>query len=180
MITIPRPMRVRGTHPRHLGHRAGPLGGQVYSRRQLNAQVGLSGRGLRRDCHPSQPAQTFAFPMAAAGGGPRDGRDRRKSASFRRCRPGIRNRWRDAHRPVSRAVGGAILTISYISILMMGGEGLTPPPISRSSTPMTSPTRLDPHFPVLYRNARGRVAHECSSDRSPAESSRRRHRRYIA
>jgi glycine cleavage system protein P-like pyridoxal-binding family len=24
--------------------------------------------------------------------------------------------------------------------------------------------RLDPHFPVLYRNAHGRVAHECIVD----------------
>ena len=42
--------------------------------------------------------------------------------------------------PVSAAPSGSasILTISYIYILMMGGDGLSTRPKSRSSTPITS------------------------------------------
>src|SRR6201999_1627303 len=58
----------------------------------------------------------------------------------------------------------SILTISYIYILMMGGEGLTRATEIAILNANYIAARLQPHFPVLYRNARGRVAHECIVD----------------
>src|SRR5258708_34508409 len=68
--------------------------------------------------------------------------------------------------PVSAAPFGsaAILTISYIYMLMMGGEGLTRATEIAILNANYIATRLDAHFPVLYRNAKGRVAHECIVD----------------
>ena len=68
--------------------------------------------------------------------------------------------------PVSAAPFGSasILTISYIYILMMGGEGLTRATEIAILNANYIANRLDPHFPVLYRNAKGRVAHECIVD----------------
>src|SRR6202042_3019631 len=56
------------------------------------------------------------------------------------------------------------LTNSYIYILMMGGEGLTRATEIAILNANYIATKLHPHFPVLYRNAKGRVAHECIID----------------
>ena len=64
----------------------------------------------------------------------------------------------------------SILTISYIYILMMGGEGLTRATEIAILNANYIAARLDPHFPVLYRNARGRVAHECIVDPRPLKA----------
>jgi glycine dehydrogenase len=71
--------------------------------------------------------------------------------------------------PVSAAPFGSasILTISYIYILMMGGEGLQRATELAILNANYIAARLQPHFPVLYRNARGRVAHECIVDPRP-------------
>jgi glycine dehydrogenase len=61
----------------------------------------------------------------------------------------------------------SILTISYIYILMMSGEGLARATEIAILNANYIAARLDPHFPVLYRNARGRVAHECIVDPRP-------------
>src|SRR5207245_10555708 len=68
--------------------------------------------------------------------------------------------------PVSAAPFGSasILTISYIYILMMGGEGLKRATEIAILNANYVAARLDAHFPVLYKNARGRVAHECIID----------------
>src|SRR6202040_450055 len=68
--------------------------------------------------------------------------------------------------PVSAAPfeSASILTISYIYILMMGGEGLTRATEIAILNANYIAAKLDPHFPVLYRNAKGRVAHECIGD----------------
>ncbi|MDH8244411.1 hypothetical protein QIG89_27580, partial [Klebsiella pneumoniae] len=58
----------------------------------------------------------------------------------------------------------SILVISYIYILMMGGEGLTRATEVAILNANYIARRLDPHFPVLYRNHNGRVAHECIVD----------------
>jgi glycine dehydrogenase len=75
--------------------------------------------------------------------------------------------------PVSAAPFGSasILTISYIYILMMGGEGLTRATEIAILNANYIAAKLDPHFPVLYRNAKGRVAHECIVDPRPLKAS---------
>jgi glycine dehydrogenase len=73
-----------------------------------------------------------------------------------------------AHRggAVSAAPYGSasILTISYIYILLMGAEGLKRATEVAILNANYIAKKLDPHFPVLYRNAKGRVAHECIVD----------------
>ncbi len=75
--------------------------------------------------------------------------------------------------PVSAAPFGSasILTISYIYILMMSGDGLTRATEVAILNANYIANRLQPHFPVLYRNARGRVAHECIVDPRPLKTS---------
>jgi glycine dehydrogenase len=58
----------------------------------------------------------------------------------------------------------SILPISYAYIAMMGAEGLTEATRVAILNANYIAARLDPHFPVLYRGANGRVAHECIID----------------
>jgi glycine dehydrogenase len=68
--------------------------------------------------------------------------------------------------PVSAAPFGSasILPISYAYILMMGGDGLKRATEVAILSANYIAERLQPHFPVLYRNHNGRVAHECIVD----------------
>ena len=52
----------------------------------------------------------------------------------------------------------------------MGGEGLTRATEIAILNANYIANRLDPHFPVLYRNAKGRVAHECIVDPRPLKT----------
>lgn len=58
----------------------------------------------------------------------------------------------------------SILPISYAYIAMMGSEGLSEATRVAILNANYVAARLDPHFPVLYRGANGRVAHECIID----------------
>ncbi len=53
---------------------------------------------------------------------------------------------------------------------MMSGEGLTRATEIAILNANYIASRLDPHFPVLYRNAKGRVAHECIVDPRPLKT----------
>jgi glycine dehydrogenase len=68
--------------------------------------------------------------------------------------------------PVSAAPFGSasILPISYAYILMMGGDGLTLATQIAILSANYIAKRLEPHFPLLYKNHNGRVAHECILD----------------
>jgi glycine dehydrogenase len=74
--------------------------------------------------------------------------------------------------PVSAAPFGSasILVISYIYILLMGGEGLKRATEVAILNANYIAARLDAHFPVLYKNAKGRVAHECIVDPRPLKA----------
>ena len=52
----------------------------------------------------------------------------------------------------------------------MGGEGLTAATETAILNANYIATRLDPHFPVLYKNEHGRVAHECILDTRPLKA----------
>ncbi|MDF1661447.1 MAG: aminomethyl-transferring glycine dehydrogenase [Planctomycetota bacterium] len=58
----------------------------------------------------------------------------------------------------------SILPISYSYIVMMGPDGLKDASEVAILNANYIAARLDPHFPVLYRGADGRVAHECIID----------------
>ncbi len=67
---------------------------------------------------------------------------------------------------VSSAPWGSpsILPISYAYISMMGSEGLTRATQIAILNANYIAARLDPYYPVLYKGANGRVAHECIID----------------
>jgi glycine dehydrogenase len=143
-------------------------GGQVYlDGANLNAQVGLARPGdYGADVSHLNLHKTFCIPHG--GGGPGMGPIGVKAhlAPFLPGHPETDGSRAPAVGPVSAAPFGSasILTISYIYILMMGGEGLTRATEVAILNANYIAARLEAHFPVLYRNARGRVAHECIID----------------
>ena len=64
----------------------------------------------------------------------------------------------------ARFGSAGILAISWMYIEMMGGRGLTRATEVAILSANYLADRLDPHFPVLYRGADGRVGHECIVD----------------
>jgi glycine dehydrogenase len=70
---------------------------------------------------------------------------------------------------VSAAPWGSpsILPISYAYIAMMGAAGLTLATKIAILNANYVAARLEPHYPVLYKGAQGRVAHECIIDLRP-------------
>jgi glycine dehydrogenase len=148
-------------------------GGQVYlDGANLNAQVGLARPGdYGADVSHLNLHKTFCIPHG--GGGPGMGPIGVK-AHLAPYLPGhpVLDGGKAAAGPVSAAPYGSasILTISYLYILMMGGEGLTRATEVAILNANYIAARLDPHFPVLYRNHNGRVAHECIIDPRPLKS----------
>ena len=144
-------------------------GGQVYmDGANMNAQVGLTAPGrIGADvCHLNLH-KTFCIPHG--GGGPGVG----PIGVAAHLAPHLPNHPLLAeagpatgYGPVSAAPFGSacILPISYAYIRMMGAAGL------RRATQVAIlganyiARRLEGHFPVLYKGARGMVAHECILD----------------
>jgi glycine dehydrogenase len=175
MITYPSTHGVFEEHIREICDIVHGHGGQVYlDGANLNAQVGLSRPGdYGADVSHLNLHKTFCIPHG--GGGPGMGpigvRAHLKPflpghTTTDGAKPG-------AVGPVSAAAFGSasILSISYIYILMMSGEGLTRATEIAILNANYIAARLDPHFPVLYRNAKGRVAHECIVDPRPLKVS---------
>jgi glycine dehydrogenase len=172
MITYPSTHGVFEEHIRDICDIVHGHGGQVYlDGANLNAQVGLARPGdYGADVSHLNLHKTFCIPHG--GGGPGMGPIGVKAhlAPFLPGHSFSRDEVQAAKvGPVSAAPYGSasILTISYIYILMMGGEGLTRATEIAVLNANYIAARLDPHFPVLYRNAKGRVAHECIVDPRP-------------
>jgi len=74
---------------------------------------------------------------------------------------------------VSSAPWGSpsILPISYAFIAMMGAQGLKKATQVAILNANYVASRLDPYYPVLYKGANGRVAHECIIDVRPLKLS---------
>ncbi|MBI2396669.1 MAG: aminomethyl-transferring glycine dehydrogenase [Xanthomonadales bacterium] len=142
-------------------------GGQVYmDGANMNAQVGLSRPGqFGADVSHLNLHKTFAIPHG--GGGPGMGPIGVKAhlAPFLPGHPGL-DGGNAAVGPVSAAPLGSasILPISYAYILMLGSGGLKLATEIAILNANYIAARLDAHFPVLYKNHNGRVAHECIVD----------------
>ena len=173
MITYPSTHGVFEEHIREICDIVHGHGGQVYlDGANLNAQVGLSRPGdYGADVSHLNLHKTFCIPHG--GGGPGMGPIGVK-AHLKPFLPG--------HPALGVATGvgavsaapfgsASILTISYIYILMMAGEGLKRATEIAILNDNYIAARLSAHFPVLYRNARGRVAHECIVDPRPFKAS---------
>jgi glycine dehydrogenase len=175
MITYPSTHGVFEEHIRDICDIVHGHGGQVYlDGANLNAQVGLARPGeYGADVSHLNLHKTFCIPHG--GGGPGMGPIGVKAhlKPFLPSHPEIPVNGKSAVGPVSAAPYGSasILTISYIYILMMGGEGLTRATEVAILNANYIAARLESHFPVLYRNAKGRVAHECIIDPRPLKNS---------
>jgi glycine dehydrogenase len=140
-------------------------GGQVYlDGANLNAQVGLAQPGqYGADVSHLNLHKTFCIPHG--GGGPGVGAIAVK-AHLAPYLPGHPCLGASAVGPVAAAPYGSasILPISFAYLLLMGGEGLTQASRVAILNANYIAAKLDPFFPVLYRNEKGRVAHECILD----------------
>ncbi|WP_164934528.1 aminomethyl-transferring glycine dehydrogenase [Bradyrhizobium zhanjiangense] len=172
MITYPSTHGVFEEHISEICDIVHGHGGQVYlDGANLNAQVGLSRPGdYGADVSHLNLHKTFCIPHGGGGPGMGPIGVRAHLAPFLPGHPAAKA---DAPvGPVSAAPFGSasILTISYIYILMMGGEGLKRATEIAILNANYIAARLDPHFPVLYKNAKGRVAHECIVDPRPLKT----------
>jgi glycine dehydrogenase len=173
MITYPSTHGVFEEHIREICDIVHGHGGQVYlDGANLNAQVGLARPGeYGADVSHLNLHKTFCIPHGGGGPGMGPIGVRAHLKPFLPSHP--ENGDTGAVGPVSAAPFGSasILTISYIYILMMGGEGLTRATEVAILNANYIAARLQAHFPVLYRNAKGRVAHECIIDPRPLKNS---------
>jgi len=150
-------------------------GGQVYmDGANLNAQVGLCRPGeMGADvCHLNLH-KTFCIPHG--GGGPGMG-PIAVAAHLQPFLPGHPVRppagtGELSIGPVCSAPYGSpsILTISWMYIALMGAEGLTRATQVAIANANYMAKRLEAHYPILYRGAKGRVAHEFIVDLRPFE-----------
>ena len=167
MVTYPSTHGVFEEHIREICEVIHAHGGQVYmDGANMNAQVGLSQPGqFGADVSHLNLHKTFCIPHG--GGGPGMGPIGVKAhlAPFLPGHPELDGGSAPVG-PVSAAPFGSssILPISYAYILMMGGAGLQRATEVAILSANYIAVRLDPHFPLLYRNHNGRVAHECIID----------------
>ena len=143
-------------------------GGQVYmDGANMNAMVGLCRPGdIGADvCHLNLH-KTFCIPHGGGGPGMGPIGVAKQLAPFLPGNPVIKTGGAQASGTVSAAPWGSasILPISMMYIDMMGGDGLAYATKVAILSANYIAARLDPHYPVLYKGANGRVAHECIVD----------------
>jgi glycine dehydrogenase len=140
-------------------------GGQVYvDGANLNALVGLAQPGrFGADVSHLNLHKTFCIPHG--GGGPGVG-PIGVGEHLIPFLPGHPLDEAAAVGAVSAAPFGSagILPIPWMYLEMMGAAGLTAATTTAIVAANYIADRLDEHFPVLYRGANGRVAHECIID----------------
>ncbi len=170
MITYPSTHGVFEEHIRDICDIVHTQGGQVYlDGANLNAQVGLARPGdYGADVSHINLHKTFCIPHG--GGGPGMGPIGVKAhlAPFLPGHPALDGCAAKVG-PISAAPYGSasILPISYVYILMMGAAGLRRATEIAILSANYIAARLAPHYPVLYKNEKGRVAHECIVDPRP-------------
>jgi glycine dehydrogenase len=91
---------------------------------------------------------------------------RKHLAPFLPGHPVVKQEGRETLGAVSAAPWGSasILPISMMYIDLMGGDGLTYATKIAILNANYVAARHEPHYPVLYKGARGRIAHECFID----------------
>jgi glycine cleavage system P protein (glycine dehydrogenase) len=176
MVTYPSTHGVFETTIREICEVVHSHGGQVYmDGANMNAQVGLCRPGdIGADvCHLNLH-KTFCIPHG--GGGPGVG----PIGVASHLVPFLPALSSIIHPPSSPSSVGpitaapygsaSILTISWMYIRMMGGEGLTEATKIAILNANYIAKRLDRYFPVLFKGKRGLVAHECIVDLRPWKS----------
>jgi len=150
-------------------------GGQVYmDGANMNAQVGLCRPAeLGADvCHLNLH-KTFCIPHGGGGPGVGPIGVAQHLIPFLPDHPVITVGGASSIGPVSAAPWGSanILLISWAYIRMMGSEGLTEATRVAILNANYMASKLERHFPILYKGSAGRVAHEFIIDLRPFKSS---------
>ena len=145
-------------------------GGQVYlDGANLNAQVGLSRPGdYGADVSHINLHKTFCIPHGGGGPGMGPIGVKKHLAPFLPGHP-ERPDLGSHVGPVAAAPFGSasILPISWAYMLLMGDEGLAKATKFAILNANYIASRLGPHFALLFKNGRGRVAHQCILDMRP-------------
>jgi len=168
MVTYPSTHGVFEESIREICEIVHDCGGQVYmDGANMNAMVGLCRPGdFGADvCHLNLH-KTFCIPHGGGGPGMGPIGVAKQLAPFLPGNPVITTGGTQASGAVSAAPWGSasILPISMMYIDMMGGEGLAYATKVAILSANYIAARLEPHYPVLYKGANGRVAHECIVD----------------
>jgi glycine dehydrogenase len=172
MVTYPSTHGVFETTIREICKIVHSHGGQVYmDGANMNAQVGLCRPGdIGADvCHLNLH-KTFCIPHGGGGPGVGPIGVAKHLVPFLPALSSIENRDSKIENasvgPITAAPMGSasILTISWMYIRMMGGEGLTEATKIAILNANYIAKRLDGYFPVLFKGKRGLVAHECIID----------------
>ena len=153
-------------------------GGQVYvDGANLNALVGLAQPGrFGADVSHLNLHKTFCIPHGGGGPGVGPVACRSHLAPFLPTHPMRADAGPAAPLPGGVGVGpvsaapfgsAGILAISWAYIALMGDDGLRTATETAILNANYVAARLDDAFPVLYRGAAGRVAHECILDLRP-------------
>ena len=174
MVTYPSTHGVFEEGIRGLCETVHRYGGQVYvDGANLNALVGLAQPGkFGADVSHLNLHKTFTIPHGGGGPGVGPIGVRAHLAPFLPSHPLVGEAGPESGvGAVSSAPWGSagILPIPYAYIRMMGAAGLRRASEVAIISANYLATRLESHFPVLYRGAGGRVAHECILDLRPLQ-----------
>jgi glycine dehydrogenase len=171
MVTYPSTHGVFETTIREICDIVHAHGGQVYmDGANMNAQVGLCRPGdMGADvCHLNLH-KTFCIPHGGGGPGVGPIGVAKHLVPFLPTLSTIESRKSKIENGVGSVTAApygstSILTISWMYIRMMGGEGLTEATKIAILNANYIANRLDGYFPVLFKGKRGLVAHECIVD----------------
>jgi glycine dehydrogenase len=168
MITYPSTHGVFETTVTAVCERLHAVGGQVYvDGANLNALVGVAQPGkFGADVSHLNLHKTFCIPHGGGGPGVGPVAVKQHLAEFLPSDPLGKS---GAVGPVSAARFGSagILPIPWVYARLMGGDGLRNATMTAILAANYVASRLSAHFPILYTDANGRVAHECILDLRP-------------
>ena len=168
MITYPSTHGVFETTVTAVCERLHAVGGQVYvDGANLNALVGVAQPGkFGADVSHLNLHKTFCIPHGGGGPGVGPVAVKQHLAEFLPSDPLGDS---GAVGPVSAARFGSagILPIPWVYSRLMGGDGLRNATMTAILAANYVASRLSAHFPILYTDTNGRVAHECILDLRP-------------
>ena len=172
MITYPSTHGVFETTVTDICERLHAVGGQVYvDGANLNALVGLAQPGVfGADVSHLNLHKTFCIPHGGGGPGVGPVAVRSHLAEFLPSDPVAPT---GPVGPVSAARYGSagILPIPWVYARLMGAEGLKHSTMMAILAANYVAARLSAHFPILYTDTNGHVAHECILDIRPLTKS---------
>ena len=163
MITYPSTHGVFEESVRQVCDITHEFGGQVYiDGANMNAMVGLVRPGdIGGDVSHLNLHKTFAIPHGGGGPGMGPIGVKRHLVDHLPSDPRTGRAGAVSAAPLGSA---SILLISWAYVLLMGGAGLTQATRVAILSANYLATRLGEAYPILYRGAGGRVAHECIID----------------